>query len=163
MADINELKQILKSTIENVAGKTKVVADKAADAARDIAGKTADKTKAVARITKLNLEISSEKDTIKKAYSEIGRLYYELHHNDPDTFFIQLCDEVTLANNNIAEKESEITELKASLSASDDDGIDVEFEEVVDETGPEPVCDDKHQEPEAAQEPEIPEPVEPAE
>lgn len=105
--------------------------NKAADTTKDLADKAADKAKDVSRVAKLTLEINSEKDVIRKAYSEIGKLYYETHKDSPEGFFIQLCDEVTLAQENIAAKESEISDLKTSSSDDDDDSITVEFEEVV--------------------------------
>ena len=114
--------------------KSKVIdsINKAADTTKDFADKATDKAKDVSRIAKLSIEISSEKDVIRKAYSEIGKLYYETHKNEPEGFFIQLCDEVTLAMENIAAKEAEIAELKSSSSIDDDDNsIVVEFENIV--------------------------------
>ena len=125
MADINinEIKEKVMTTLGTVA-----------DATKDIASKTADKAKAVARIAKLSMEINGERDTVKKAYLEIGKLYYELHRDDPDGFFAQLCDEVSIANASIAAKEAEIAELKANGAVTDDDmDIEVEFTECDDE------------------------------
>lgn len=118
MADFNELKGKFLNTLGTVAGKT-----------RDYAEKAADKAKDVARIAKLNMELSAEKDTIEKAYLEIGKLYYETRKNAPDGFFVQLCDEITLANENITKILSELDDLKSSLGAKGED-IEVEFTEV---------------------------------
>lgn len=118
MTDMNELKGKFLNTLGTVAGKTRGYAEKAADKARD-----------VARIAKLNMELGAEKDTIEKAYLEIGKLYYETRKNAPDGFFVQLCDEITLANGNISKILSELDELKAGLSSKDCD-IEVEFTEV---------------------------------
>ena len=112
----------------NLKNKVIVSISKAADTTKDLADKATDKAKDVSRIAKLSLEINSEKDVIRKAYSEIGRLYYETHKDDPESIFIQLCDEVTLANENIASKEAEIKK-----RADDDGSITVEFEHVVSE------------------------------
>lgn len=118
MSDFNEIKGAILNTLGTVAGKT-----------RDFAEKTADKAKDVARIAKLNMELSSEKDTIEKAYLEIGKLYYETHRNSPDGFFVQLCDEITLANGNITKILSELDDLKVGLGVRSGD-ISVEFTEV---------------------------------
>lgn len=112
--DFDDIREKLRDTFEIVADSTK-----------DFAVKTAEKAKSTARIAKLSMEINGEKDTIKKAYLEIGKLYYEMHRDDPDGFFAQLCDEVTVANANIAAKEEEIAELKAGGNVEDD--IEVEF------------------------------------
>jgi hypothetical protein len=119
MADINEIKGAVLNTLGTVAGLT-----------RDFAEKAADKAKDVARIAKLNMELSSEKDNIQKAYLEIGKLYYETRKDSPDGFFVQLCDEITLAGENISSIVSELEELKAGTVTKPDD-IEVEFTEVV--------------------------------
>ena len=120
MADINEIKGKVMDTLGVVADKTK-----------DIAEKAADKAKQAARIAKLSVEIGNEKENMKKAYIEIGKLYYETHKDDTEGFFVQLCDEITLSQNNIAAKEAEIAELKAVIrDFSDGDEIEVEFQEM---------------------------------
>jgi len=119
MADINEIKGAVLNTLGTVAGFT-----------RDFAEKAADKAKDVAHIAKLNMELSSEKDNIQKAYLEIGKLYYETRKDSPDGFFVQLCDEISLANENISSILSELEDLKAGVVSKPDD-IEVEFTEVV--------------------------------
>jgi hypothetical protein len=119
MAKIDDIKGAVMDTIGSVAGKT-----------RDLAGNVADKAKDVSRIAKLNIEINTEKDTIKKAYIEIGKLYYETHKDDPDGFFVQLCDEITVATESIKSKEAEIAEIKAAAQDGEPDVV-VEFENVV--------------------------------
>lgn len=113
-----------KDFAEVAADKTKDFAEKAADKTKDFAEKAADKAKSAARITKLNLEISAEKDNMKKTYLEIGKLYYDTHKENPEGFFIQLCEEIALAEKNIADKQAEI----ASLKADADEGGDIEVE-----------------------------------
>jgi len=118
MADINDIKGAFFNTLGTVAGKTRGFAEKAADKAKD-----------VARIAKLNMELNTEKDTIQKAYLEIGKLYYETRKNSPDGFFVQLCDEITLANENIGKILAELDEPKAGTDEKCND-IEVEFTEV---------------------------------
>ncbi len=117
---------------DNLKDKAKVSLSRAALTAKDLADKAGDKAKDVGRIAKLTLEINTEKDVIRKAYSDIGKLYYDTYKDNPDGLFIQLCDEVSLATENISAKEAEITKLKAS-EGEDDDSIVVEFEEIVDD------------------------------
>ena len=119
MADINEIRDKVFSKIGAMADVTK-----------DAAAKTADRAKNMARIAKLSVDITGEKDTIKKAYAEIGKLYYESHRNDPEGIFAQLCEEVTLSVDSISMKEAQIAEIKESFSDKDSE-IEVEFEEVV--------------------------------
>ncbi len=119
-----------KDFAEVAADKTKDFAEKAADKTKDLAEKAADKAKATARIAKLNMEISAEKDNMKKTYLEIGKLYYDTHKENPEGFFIQLCEEIALAEKNIADKQAEIAELKTK---DEDDSIEVEIEEYPEE------------------------------
>lgn len=137
MADNTELKDKLMVTLgktiettkdiaEKTADKTKDIAEKTVEAVKDLAEKTADKAKASARIAKLNIEIAGEKDNMKKTYLEIGKLYYDTCKDNPEGFFIQLCEEIALAEKNIADKQAEIALLKAG---NDDDSIEVEIEQ----------------------------------
>lgn len=140
MADLNKIKSTILRGLDKAvdktvdfagkaAEKTKDMAGKAAGATRDVAEKAADKAKTGARIAKLNIEISGEKENMKKTYLEMGKLYYDTHKENPEGFFIQLCEEIALAEKNIADKQAEIDALKAD----DDDSIEVEFEEIIDE------------------------------
>lgn len=123
MKDFNDIKDVVLSSI-----------GKAADAGKGIANKAADKAKSGARIAKLKVEIATEKENMKKAYTEIGKLYYDTHKDDPEGFFIQLCDEVALAQRNIADKEAEIDSLKAAEDEDECCGCDSDdFEKIVGE------------------------------
>lgn len=118
MADFNNLKGAVLSTLGNVAGKT-----------RDFAEKAADKAKDVTKLAKLNLELNSAKEALEKTYAEIGKLYYDTRKNDPDSFFVQLCEEVTISNENIARLQIELDELKAGVDTKKDEDIVVEITE----------------------------------
>ena len=131
--DFNELKDKFLSKLGQTADTAKDFAGKAGDGVKDFAEKAADKAKAGGRIAKLTMEISSEKETMKKAYLEIGRLYYEAHKDAPEGFFLQLCEEVALAEKNIADKEAEIAALKEEFGGKGEPDVAVEFEEVVEQ------------------------------
>lgn len=118
MADYNEI----KDNVFNALGT-------AADLTRGLVGKAADKTKDVAKMAKLNMELNSEKETVQKAYLEIGKLYYETHKNAPEGFFVQLCDEITLANQHIGKLTAEIDSVKSGK----DGDISVAYTEVKEE------------------------------
>ena len=86
-----------------------------------------DKTKDAARLAKLTIALTAEKDALTKAYIELGKAYYEEHHNDAEGLYAQLVEEVDAVNARIEEMQSEIDSLKGSFHASDDAG----FEDVV--------------------------------
>ena len=121
--------------IRNAAGR---FARFAAGKAKSAALFTAKKTKNISRIAKLNVDISAERDTIKQAYGEIGKLYFETHGSDPESFFAQPCMEIENALEAIAAMEAEIARLKTEdlSETADSEGPELEVEIVEeDETG----------------------------
>lgn len=104
------------------------IASFAAGKAKTFAVFAARKTKNVSRIAKLNVEIASERDSIKRTYNEIGKLYYETHREDPEAFFVQLCQEIDLSLEHISDMETEIIRLKAEdARGGADPGAEVEM------------------------------------
>ena len=101
--------------------KAGAFANRAAGKAKTFAVFAARKTKDMSHIAKLNVDIASERDTIKRAYNEIGKLYYETHREDPEGFFVQLCQEIDVAYDTIAAKEAEIVRLKTQAEGAEQD------------------------------------------
>lgn len=104
MADYDNFKESLRSTFSGVADKAKVFVSSAGD-----------KAKALSRIAKLTMDVNAEKESKKKVFIEIGKLYYETNQGNPGDFFVQLFDEIHLADEHIATMESELSELKSSI------------------------------------------------
>ena len=100
------------------------------DKAIDLAQTGMAKSKQLAEIAKLNLANASEEDDIKKAYIEMGKLYYAERGMAPEAAYAVLCEKVTAAKVNIEENKARIEELKA-------DGIVPEEEPVIVEVKPE--------------------------
>lgn len=130
--DINELREKILAVLNQATESAKDVAEQATGTMRDFADKAMGSARAGGRIAKLAMEVASEKESLKKTYQEIGRLYYETAKDAPDGFFIQLFEEVRLGEQSIAEKETELNELKSSFQKPF--GVDVEFEFVVGKT-----------------------------
>lgn len=78
----------------------------------------AKKTKELADITKLNLQISSEEDNIKEKYKEIGKLYYELYSSNPDEKFAEFCSAITQSMGKISDLRNQINEIKGVKKCS---------------------------------------------
>ena len=136
--EFSEIKDKVLATISQAAGGAKDLAGKASGGARNIAGTAADKAKSGARIAKLSMDAASAREEVKKTYLEIGKLYYDTHKDDPEGFFVQLFEEVRLAEEDIAAKEAEIADLKASFKDNTPDitvevSEDGDFEEVVEQ------------------------------
>lgn len=70
------------------------------------------KSKQMAEIAKLKAANMGEQDTIKKAYLEIGKLYYAEKGTTPEGGYAAACEKITTAKANIAANNAKIEELK---------------------------------------------------
>ena len=82
------------------------------DKAMDLGRAGMAKSKQSAEIAKLNLANSSEEDAIKKAYIEIGKLYYAERGMAPEAAYVALCEKITASRTTIEENRTRIAELK---------------------------------------------------
>jgi glutaredoxin 2 len=121
MTNFEEFKQKAKDTMETLADKS-IELYKVAE----------EKTKLLAKTTKLAAEITLEKGALRRLYREIGQKYYELHKEAPETALEQMCVEVTSSLETIASKQQEIESLRnayeASRNGEDDSFDDIEVE-----------------------------------
>ena len=127
----------------------------------DLAQTGAAKSKQVAELAKLNLNNASEEDAIKKAYQEIGKVFYEANAGAAAPEYAELFEKVTTAKINIEENKSRIAELKTAPTPEEPcccgcEETPAEPASCCTETPAEP-CGCGCEEPEAPAEPEIPE------
>ncbi|HHT16284.1 MAG TPA: hypothetical protein GXZ77_00985 [Papillibacter sp.] len=118
--NFDELMQFVKDSVE-------IIVDKSAELYKS----AEEKTKKVARTTKLQTEIAVEKTTLRRLYREIGEKYYNLHKDDPEEALATLCSDVTATLDRIDEKQEEIDRLKEELCPSDDEEDDDDYDFVV--------------------------------
>lgn len=78
----------------------------------DLAQAGVAKSKQLAEIAKLKAANMAEQDTIKKAYLEIGKLYYAEKGSTPEGGYAAACEKITAAKANIAANNAKIEELK---------------------------------------------------
>jgi len=83
------------------------------DKAQDLLQTGVNKSKQLGELAKLNLSMAGEEDTIRKAYAEVGKLYYAEKGMAPDPEFAALCEKITAAKVNIEETRTRIEALKA--------------------------------------------------
>ena len=126
-----DYKDIIKGTLNNLAGKVKEVAEsdtvqnfcgKVKEAAesgsvKEIYDKGASRAKAYSRIAKLTLEMNGESEELKRVYTEIGKLYYDQAKDAPEGFFAPLFNQVQEISASILAKEEEINAMKAEFEA----------------------------------------------
>jgi len=91
----------LKSTFENLK-----------DRATDLAQAGVAQSKRLAEIAKLKTANMAEEDAIKKAYLEIGKLYYAEQGAAPDGAYAAACERITASKALIETNNERIAELK---------------------------------------------------
>ena len=89
------------------------------DKATDLAQTGVAESKRLAEIAKLKTANLGEEDAIKKAYIEIGKLYYETNCAAPGEEYTAACEKITAAKANIEANNDRIAELKVK----DDDKV----------------------------------------
>ena len=110
--DFGGLKEKLTDTISTVTDKVLDLADVAADTA-----------KTGQQVAKLYLEKRKEEAALSSAYSELGKLYYDMHREEAEGVLADLCMEIENTLVNIEEIQ---TEIQAVKDASDCDFDDLE-------------------------------------
>ena len=85
--------------------------------ATDLAQSVVATSKRLAEIAKLKASNMAEEDTIRKAYVELGKLYYAEHGTTPDGAYAAACEKITAARAAIETNNDRIAELKATAEA----------------------------------------------
>ena len=91
----------LKSTFENLK-----------DRATEMAQAGVAQSKRLAEIAKLKAANMAEEDAIKKAYIELGKLYFAEHGTAPDGAYTAACERITASKALIETNNDRIAELK---------------------------------------------------
>ena len=97
--------------------------------ATDLMQAGAAQSKRLAEIAKLKTANMAEEDTIKKAYVELGKLYYAEKGATPEAAYAASCEKITAARAAIETNNERIAELKAK-DPEDEDGDGIIFEEI---------------------------------
>lgn len=128
------------------------------DTAIDLAQSGVNKSRQLAEIARLNLANTAEESAIRKAYQEIGRLYYAERGMAPEAAYAALCEKITASKQKIEENKAKIAEMRAAGNINEDVyvapncdcgcDVDPEPEEPAPEQPPvvEPLADDKTKE-----------------
>jgi len=125
--------------------KAKGAFDSIADASVDAYKVAEEKTRILARKTKLRAGIVNDKATIRRLSVELGTNYYKNYKDDEGAEFAQLCNEITSAYDRIAVKESEIADLKVSAAVKPDDNSACESEADCGSDNCEEQCNDNNE------------------
>ena len=107
----------LKSTFESLRGR-----------ATEMAQAGVAQSKRLAEIAKLKTANMAEEDTVKKAYLEIGKLYYAEKGAAPDGAYAAACEKITAAKAAIEANNDRIAELKQSGDPEPEDDVEAEIQ-----------------------------------
>ncbi len=88
--------------------------------ATDLAQAGVAQSKRLAEIAKLKTANLGEEDTIKKAYIELGKLYYAEKGTAPEGAYATACEKITAAKAAIETNNDRIAELKDSGEADEE-------------------------------------------
>ena len=128
------------------------------DKATDLAQASVAQSKRLAEIAKLKTANMGEEDTIKKAYIELGKLYYAEKGAAPDGAYAAACEKITAAKAAIEANNDRIAELKESGDEEEPEAAPVEAEPVAEEPAAEPVAEEPVADEPVAEEPVAEEP-----
>ena len=115
MANFDEIVQKTAETAEVIADRSSVYLRKAADGA-----------KTVMRAGKLKMDIAAEKDCMRRSFSSLGKLYYQLHKDDPEEELAQIVADIALS-------ESKIEAMREEYGDIMGDGVEIAVDAVKDE------------------------------
>mgnify|MGYP003100599766 CR=1 FL=1 len=131
------------------------------DRAVDLAQAGVAQSKRLAEIAKLKTANLGEEDTIKKAYIELGKLYYAEKGAAPDGAYVAACERIDAARAAIETNNDRIAELKAVIGEgkTGDDTVIVDDGPIVDGPAVQPAeeatqADFAEEEPAAPEQPE---------
>lgn len=86
--------------------------EKFRDKAMNLAEAGMSKAKEMGEITKLNLANASEEENIKKAYLEIGKIYYAANSLSPDPVYAEYCVKISECKSRIEMNRAKIAAIK---------------------------------------------------
>ena len=104
--------------------------------AREITDAGMAKAKQLTEIGKLKMQSSSERDSIRRAYLELGKLYYAERGSAPEPGYADLCQKVTNAMARIEYNNERIADIKAAGHLTDEEVEDASCEDDEDEADP---------------------------
>lgn len=89
------------------------------DRALDLAQAGVAKAKELTDIAKLNIASTAEEESIRKAYIELGKLYYAERGMAPEGAYVTLCEKITECKTHIEENKAKISEMRATCDVQD--------------------------------------------
>ena len=105
--------------LENFLNKVSALAKAGVVKGKELAADGAAKAKELGEISKLKMENVTEQENIRKAYLEIGQIYFASHGENPEEPFAALCEKILASKAKIEYNEERIADIKAAGSAAE--------------------------------------------
>ena len=138
--DYESLKDKAVVLAQSGVNKAKELTDTGIAKAKDLADTTAVKAKELSEIGKLKVQNSTEQEAIRKAYSDLGKLYYAERGSAPEAAYADLCQRITDALARISYNNERIADIKAAGQIADDEAAGAEEPVDAEVEGEEPCC-----------------------
>lgn len=118
--------------LEDLSGRMSELAQTGVAKAKEWLDVGVSKTKEFTEIGKLKVENATEQEAIKRAYLEIGKLYFAERGMAPEAPYTALCEKIAASKAKIEYNQERINDIKAASGAgaaeAQDAGLDVEVE-----------------------------------
>lgn len=127
--------------LENLSEKLSELAQTGVAKTKELLDAGMAKTKELTEIGRLKVDNASEQEAIKKAYLEIGKLYFAERGMDPEAPYSALCEKIAASKAKIDYNQERIADLKAAGAPADVEDAGVEDVEVEEDAPAGDACD----------------------
>ena len=131
--DFESLKDKAVVLAQSGVTKAKELTETGVAKAKELADTSAAKAKEITEIGKLKVQNSTEQEAIRKAYSELGKLYYAERGSAPEAAYADTCQRISDAMARISYNNERIADIKAAGQFTDAEVDAVEAEEAFQE------------------------------
>ena len=104
--------------LENFLNKVSALAKTGVVKGKELAADGVAKAKELGEISKLKMENVTEQEAIRKAYYEIGQIYFASCGENPEEPYAALCEKVRASKAKIEYNEERIADIKAAGNAA---------------------------------------------
>ena len=132
--DLESLKDKAVVAAQSGVIKAKELTETGISMAKELTETGINKAKELGEIGKLKMNNSVEQEAIRKAYSELGKLYYAERGSAPEAPYMEACQRITDAMARISYNNERIADIKAAGQLTDEEVEAAEAEPVPEET-----------------------------
>ncbi len=119
--DFESLKDKAVVLAQSGVTKAKELTETGIAKAKELADTGATRAKELTEIGKLKVNNSAEQEAIRKAYSELGKLYYAERGSAPEAAYADACQRITDAMARISYNNERIADIKAAGQLTDEE------------------------------------------